>query len=85
MFETNIYIQNPKEPSFLASLLPGQRYKVILLKTNSVDLVYLTDQIEAGKIQSVVDRTYSLSEIAEAHAYSETERAVGKIVIAIED
>lgn len=71
--------------SFLTSLLPGQRYKVILLRTNGVDLAYLTDQIEAGKIQSVVDRTYSLSEIAEAHAYSETERAVGKIVIAIED
>ncbi|MBW4515752.1 MAG: NAD(P)-dependent alcohol dehydrogenase [Timaviella obliquedivisa GSE-PSE-MK23-08B] len=71
--------------SFLTSLLPGQRYKVILLKTNGVDLAYLTEQIEAGKIQSVIDRTYSLSQMAEAHAYSETERAVGKIVIAIGD
>lgn len=69
--------------SFLTSLLPGQRYKVILLKTNGVDLADLTKQIEAGKIQSVIDRTYSLSQIAEAHAYSETERAVGKIVITI--
>ncbi|NJR39772.1 MAG: NAD(P)-dependent alcohol dehydrogenase [Leptolyngbyaceae cyanobacterium CSU_1_4] len=69
--------------SFLTSLLPGQRYKVILLKTNGADLAYLTEQIEAGKLQSVIDRTYPLSEIAEAHAYSETERAVGKIVIAI--
>lgn len=69
--------------SFLTSLLPGQRYKVILLKTNGADLAYLTEQIEAGKIRSVIDRTYPLSEIAEAHAYSETERAVGKIVIAI--
>ncbi len=69
--------------SFLTSLLPGQRYKVILMKTNGNDLAYLTEQIESGRIQSVIDRTYPLSEIAEAHAYSETERAVGKIVIAI--
>ncbi len=69
--------------SFLTSLLPGQKYKVILLKSNSADLVYLTEQIEAGKIRSIIDRTYPLSEIAAAHAYSETERAVGKIVITI--
>ncbi len=69
--------------SFLTTLLPGQKYKVILLKSNRADLLYLKGQIEAGKIRSVVDRTYPLAEITEAHTYSETERAVGKIVIAI--
>lgn len=69
--------------SFLTALLPGQKYKVILLKSNHADLAYLTEQIEAGKIRSVVDRTYPLSEIANAHTYSETERTVGKVVIAI--
>lgn len=69
--------------SFLTSLLPGQKYKVILLKSNRADLMYLKEQIEAGKIRSIIDRTYPLSEIAAAHAYSETERAVGKIVITI--
>lgn len=67
--------------SFLTSLLPGQKYKVILLKSNSADLIYLKEQIETGKIRSVIDRTYPLSEAATAHTYSETERAVGKIVI----
>ncbi len=69
--------------SFLTSLLPGQKYKVILLKSSSADLTYLKEQIEAEKIRSVIDRTYPLSEIAAAHAYSETERTVGKVVIAI--
>ena len=69
--------------SFLTALLSGQKYKVILLKSNSADLTYLKQQIEAGLIRAVIDRTYPLTEIAEAHAYSETERAVGKIVIAI--
>lgn len=69
--------------TFFTSLLPGQKYKVILLKSNSADLNYLKEQIEAEKIHSVIDRTYPLSEIAAAHTYSETERAVGKIVIMI--
>lgn len=69
--------------SFLTTLLPGQKYKVILLKSNRADLNYLKEQIEAGKIRSVIDRTYPLSDIADAHAYSETERAVGKIAITI--
>ncbi len=69
--------------SFLTALLPGQKYKVILLKSNRADLAYLKEQIEAGLIRSVIDRTYPLSEIANAHTYSETERAVGKVVIAI--
>ena len=64
-------------------LMPKQKAKVIMLQSNAQDLVYLTRQIEAGKIKTVIDRTYPLSEIADAHAYSETEHAAGKIAIAI--
>lgn len=71
--------------SFLTALSPGQKYKVILLKSNRADLIYLKEQIEAEKIRSVIDRTYPLSEIAVAHTYSETERTVGKVVITIAD
>ena len=64
-------------------LMPNQKAEVIMLQSNTKDLVYLTRQIEAGKIKTVIDRTYPLSEIADAHAYSETEHAAGKIAIAI--
>ncbi len=64
-------------------LMPNQKAEVIMLQSNTADLVYLTRQIEAGKIKTVIDRTYPLSEIAAAHAYSETEHAAGKIAIAI--
>ena len=64
-------------------LMPNQKAKVILLQSNAQDLVYLTRQIEAGKIKTVIDRTYPLSEIADAHAYSETEHAAGKIAIKV--
>ncbi|MBV8884942.1 MAG: NAD(P)-dependent alcohol dehydrogenase [Chroococcidiopsidaceae cyanobacterium CP_BM_RX_35] len=81
-----IYITTQPYPnnffqSFLTLLIPGQKSKVILLKSSGSDLTYLKEQIEAGKIRSVIDRTYPLSETASAHAYSETEHAVGKIVI----
>jgi len=77
----------PLPASFLESFLtlpwPGQKAKVILLKSSAQDLGYLKNLIEAGKIRAVIDRTYSLPEIAIAHAHSETEHAVGKIVITV--
>ncbi|MBD2528387.1 NAD(P)-dependent alcohol dehydrogenase [Nostoc flagelliforme FACHB-838] len=67
----------------LTAFLPGQKAKFILEKPNTQDLVYLKELIEAGKIRAVIDRTYPLQELAAAHSYSESERAVGKIAIAI--
>ncbi len=83
-----IYITTQPYPgnflqSFLTALLPGQKYKVILFRSSGSDLADLKEQIEADKIRSVIDCTYPLSDIAAAHAYSETERATGKIVVII--
>ncbi|AFY30588.1 NAD(P)-dependent alcohol dehydrogenase [Calothrix sp. PCC 7507] len=82
-----IYITTLPSPeslvqSVLTAFLPGQKVKFILEKPNTRDLVYLKDLIEAGKIRVVIDRTFPLQELAAAHAYSETERAVGKIALA---
>ncbi|MDY7016251.1 MAG: NAD(P)-dependent alcohol dehydrogenase, partial [Cyanobacteriota bacterium] len=70
--------------SLLTALLPGKKAKLVFESPNRKDLAYLKDAIEAGKIRTVIDRVYPLSEIAEAHRYSETERAAGKIGIEIE-
>ncbi|MEH2376424.1 NAD(P)-dependent alcohol dehydrogenase [Nostoc sp.] len=68
--------------SVLTAFLPGQKAKFILQKPNTQDLIYVKELIEAGKIRVVIDRTYPLQELAAAHSYSETGRAVGKIAIA---
>ncbi len=47
------------------------------------ELDILKDIIEAGKLKMVIDRTYPLSEIAEAHRYSESGHAKGKLVITL--
>ncbi|HUJ18924.1 MAG TPA: NAD(P)-dependent alcohol dehydrogenase [Nitrospirota bacterium] len=45
------------------------------------DMDWMKDQIEADRIRIAIDRVYSLDEAREALAYSEAERARGKIVL----
>ncbi len=69
--------------SVLTAFIPGRKAKFLFEQPNTQDLIYLKELIEAGKIRTVIDRTYPLQELAAAHAYSESERAVGKIAIAV--
>ena len=47
------------------------------------DLVFLQELLADGRIKPVIDRTYALNEVPEAIRYLETERARGKVVIAM--
>ncbi len=50
---------------------------------NKKDLRFLKEQIEAGKVAPVIDRTYPLSEVPEAIRYLEAGHARGKVVITV--
>ena len=50
-------------------------------KANQADLQFLKELIEAGKVTPVIDRTYPLSETADAMRHLEEGRARGKVVI----
>jgi NADPH:quinone reductase-like Zn-dependent oxidoreductase len=67
----------------LLSPFVSQEFGMMLAKLDPHDLSFLGGLMQAGKLTPVVDRTYPLSETAEAIRYLETGRARGKVVITV--
>ncbi len=68
----------------LLSRFVRQKFVSYGTKLDKEDLKLLSDLMQAGKITPVIDRTYKLSETAEAMRYFETGHARGKVVITVE-
>lgn len=54
-------------------------------KANHADLDLIIKLIESGEIKPHIDRTYSLSQTAEAMSYLSEGHAKGKILISVSD
>jgi NADPH:quinone reductase-like Zn-dependent oxidoreductase len=62
----------------------SQSYGFIMSEMKPEDLATLRDMLAEGKIRSVIDRTYKVSEVPEAIRYVESGRARGKVIVAME-
>ena len=74
-------------PHVAGTILKGigrsQKVTFFVANINTEDLAYIGELLESGKVKPVVERTYPLSEAADALAYLGEGHAAGKIVITV--
>jgi NADPH:quinone reductase-like Zn-dependent oxidoreductase len=70
--------------AWLLSPFTSQSFGMMLAELNKDDLATLAGLMESGKLTPVIDRTYKLSEAAEALRYLEKGHARGKVVVTVD-
>ena len=65
----------------IMSAVVDQQFVLILANITRDDLLVLAKLMQDGKVTPVIDRSYQLSEVPDAIAYSAEGHARGKIVI----
>jgi len=56
----------------------------LMAKANTEDLVFVKELLDSGKVVPVIDRSFPLSEVAEAVRYYGEGHPRGKVVISVE-
>jgi NADPH:quinone reductase-like Zn-dependent oxidoreductase len=70
---------------FFYSPLVSQQFGTFMAEITKQDLAVLARLMETGKLRSVIDRTYPLSETPAAIRYLEAGHARGKVIVAVGD
>lgn len=70
--------------AMIYSRFVGQAMGMMMARASKDDLALLAELMQQGKVTPVIEKTYKLSEAAEAMRHLETGRARGKIVIQVD-
>ena len=70
--------------AYVRSRFVSQKFIAYIAEFNKKDMSILGDLMQSGKMTPVIDRTYKLSETADALRYLETGHARGKVVITVD-
>jgi NADPH:quinone reductase-like Zn-dependent oxidoreductase len=76
-------LKGPLKMIFYRPFADGE-FKFFLAKLDQQDLQYLASLMEAGRLKSVIDKTYPLAQAPAAVAYLEEGHARGKVIIKVE-
>jgi NADPH:quinone reductase-like Zn-dependent oxidoreductase len=70
--------------AYVRSRFVSQKFISYIAQFNKKDMTVLGDLMQSGKVTPVIDRTYKLSEAADALRYLEQGHARGKVVVTVE-
>ena len=79
------YVAVAFNPRSLLARTGDKKARALTVKPSVEDLTYLRELIEAGELRPVIDKSYSLSEVAEALTYYGERHSRGKVVVNIRE
>jgi NADPH:quinone reductase-like Zn-dependent oxidoreductase len=75
------------DPGFMWQDLPfallSKRAKIGFVRYTKPDIVKLKELLAAGEYRAVIDRTYPIEDVADAHRYVDTHQKTGNVVLSV--
>ncbi len=85
--EDGIYLSTVPSYRLLMQMLwtskIGKKKAIFAIASGPENLIFLKELVEANKLRIVIDRTYPIEQIAEAHAYADKGHKVGSVAISV--